>query len=100
SCWGLQVAVTAAGGRVRRNPRGREFGVARRIELGEAGGRHGEVTGKTTGVRAKTRDPSGTGQPPGGTGGVGGERDEGAAAGGPLRSGHFLGCAVSPRIQL
>ena len=40
SCWGLQVAVSAAGGRVRRNPRGREVGFARRIELAEAGGRH------------------------------------------------------------
>ena len=33
SCWGLQVAVTAAGGEVRANPRGREFGFARRILL-------------------------------------------------------------------
>ena len=31
SCWGLQVGVTAAGGSVVRNPRGREFGFARRI---------------------------------------------------------------------
>ncbi|HWW22102.1 MAG TPA: hypothetical protein VNZ06_14980, partial [Steroidobacteraceae bacterium] len=31
SCWGLQVAVTACGGEVRANPRGREFGFARRI---------------------------------------------------------------------
>lgn len=36
SCWGLQVATVAAGGSVRRNPRGREVGVARRIV------RHGE----------------------------------------------------------
>jgi GMP synthase (glutamine-hydrolysing) len=40
SCWGMQVAVTAAGGRVRPNPRGREFGFARRIELSDAGRRH------------------------------------------------------------
>ncbi len=46
SCWGLQVAVCAAGGRVRRNPRGREFGFGRRIELGEAGRRHEMFTGK------------------------------------------------------
>jgi GMP synthase (glutamine-hydrolysing) len=46
SCWGLQVAVCAAGGRVRRNPRGREFGFARRIELGEAGRRHPMFTRK------------------------------------------------------
>ena len=46
SCWGLQVAVSAAGGRVRRNPLGREFGFARRIELAEAGRRHPMFTGK------------------------------------------------------
>jgi GMP synthase (glutamine-hydrolysing) len=46
SCWGLQVAVCAAGGRVRRNPRGREFGFARRIELGETGRRHPMFTRK------------------------------------------------------
>ena len=54
SCWGLQVAVTAAGGRVRRNPRGREFGFARRIELGEAGRRHEMFTGKPTVFEAIT----------------------------------------------
>lgn len=31
SCWGLQVAAVAAGGEVHKNPRGREFGFARRI---------------------------------------------------------------------
>jgi GMP synthase (glutamine-hydrolysing) len=40
SCWGMQVAVSAAGGRVRRNPLGREFGFARRIELAAAGRQH------------------------------------------------------------
>jgi GMP synthase (glutamine-hydrolysing) len=46
SCWGLQVAVSAAGGRVRRNPLGREFGFGRRIELRDAGRRHPMFTGK------------------------------------------------------
>ena len=46
SCWGMQVAVAAAGGRVRRNPLGREFGFARRIELNEAGRRHAMFRGK------------------------------------------------------
>ena len=46
SCWGLQVAVCAAGGRVRRNPRGREFGFARRIELAAQGRHHPMFTGK------------------------------------------------------
>ncbi len=46
SCWGMQVAVTAAGGRVRRNPLGREFGFARRIELNAMGLRHPMFAGK------------------------------------------------------
>jgi GMP synthase (glutamine-hydrolysing) len=40
SCWGLQVAVAAAGGAVRPNPRGREFGFGRRIRLTSAGRAH------------------------------------------------------------
>jgi GMP synthase (glutamine-hydrolysing) len=40
SCWAAQLAVTAAGGRCAANPKGREFGVARRIALTEAGRAH------------------------------------------------------------
>ena len=40
SCWGLQVLTTAAGGSVRRNPRGREIGFSRRIGLTAAGRGH------------------------------------------------------------
>ena len=40
SCWGLQLGVTAAGGSVIRNPRGREFGFARRIMLNTQGREH------------------------------------------------------------
>ena len=46
SCWGLQIAVTAAGGEVRANPRGREFGFARRVVLTEAGREHPLFAGK------------------------------------------------------
>ena len=46
SCWGLQVAVTAAGGEVCANPRGREFGFARRILLTDAGRKHPLFAGK------------------------------------------------------
>jgi len=46
SCWGMQVAVAAVGGRVRRNPLGREFGFARRIELSAIGRRHPMFAGK------------------------------------------------------
>ncbi|KJS38551.1 MAG: glutamine amidotransferase [Rhodospirillaceae bacterium BRH_c57] len=40
SCWGLQVATVATGGTVRRNPKGREFGIARGIKLTQAGLTH------------------------------------------------------------
>ena len=54
SCWGLQVAVTAAGGEVRANPRGREFGFARRILLTEAGEAHRLFAGKPAAFEAPT----------------------------------------------
>jgi GMP synthase (glutamine-hydrolysing) len=40
SCWGLQLAVVALGGSVRRNPRGRELPIARAIAVTEAGRAH------------------------------------------------------------
>lgn len=46
SCWGLQVAVAAAGGEVRANARGREFGFARRIVQSDAGREHPLFAGK------------------------------------------------------
>lgn len=46
SCWGLQVAATAAGGSVRRSPKGRELGIARKIHVTEAGRDHALHAGK------------------------------------------------------
>lgn len=40
SCWAAQLAVAAAGGRCAASPKGREFGVARRITLTDAGAVH------------------------------------------------------------
>jgi len=40
SCWGLQLAVVALGGSVRRNPRGRELPIARAITITQAGRSH------------------------------------------------------------
>jgi GMP synthase (glutamine-hydrolysing) len=54
SCWGLQVAVAAAGGEVRANPRGREFGFARRILLTDAGREHPLFAGKPAVFEAPT----------------------------------------------
>ncbi len=54
SCWGLQVAVTAAGGEVRANPRGREFGFARRVLQSEAGRTHRLFAGKPAAFEAPT----------------------------------------------
>jgi len=36
SCWGIQLAALVGGGEVALNPRGREWGIAREIELNEA----------------------------------------------------------------
>jgi GMP synthase (glutamine-hydrolysing) len=54
SCWGLQIAVTAAGGEVRANPRGREFGFGRRILLTDAGRQHPLYAGKPPAFEAPT----------------------------------------------
>ena len=54
SCWGLQVAVTAAAGEVRANPRGREFGFARRVLLSDAGWAHPLFAGKPAVFEAPT----------------------------------------------
>jgi GMP synthase (glutamine-hydrolysing) len=40
SCWGLQLAVVALGGSVRRNPRGRELPIARAITVTDTGRAH------------------------------------------------------------
>jgi len=46
SCWGLQVAVAAAGGEIALNSKGREIGIARKIALTEAGKSHALYRGK------------------------------------------------------
>lgn len=46
SCWGLQVMVTALGGRVRANPKGREIGIGRHIHQAAAGLGHPLYAGK------------------------------------------------------
>jgi GMP synthase (glutamine-hydrolysing) len=54
SCWGLQLGVTAAGGSVVRNPRGREFGFGRRITLTQVGREHAMFQGKPEVFEAPT----------------------------------------------
>jgi len=46
SCWGIQMAAVAAGGTVAKNPRGREWGIAREITVSEAGKRSCLLQGK------------------------------------------------------
>lgn len=46
SCWAAQLACTAFGGRCAPNPKGREFGLSRRIELTDAGRAHPMFAGK------------------------------------------------------
>jgi GMP synthase (glutamine-hydrolysing) len=54
SCWGAQLAAVAAGGRCAEHPRGREFGVARQIQLSEAGREHPLFRGKPASFDAFT----------------------------------------------
>lgn len=46
SCWALQVATVAAGGRVEKNPLGREAGIARGITLNKRGLAHPMLAGR------------------------------------------------------
>ncbi|MDR7555151.1 MAG: type 1 glutamine amidotransferase [Armatimonadota bacterium] len=46
SCWGVQLAAVAAGGEVRKNPRGREMAIARKIHLTPEGRAHPMYQGK------------------------------------------------------
>src|SRR4051794_19729132 len=54
SCWGLQVITVAAGGSVRKNPKGREIGFGRGIRLTEAGRKHPMYVGKADVFNAPT----------------------------------------------
>jgi GMP synthase (glutamine-hydrolysing) len=54
SCWGLQILVAAAGGSVRRNPKGREIGFGRAIRLTAAGREHPMYAGKSDSFDAVT----------------------------------------------
>lgn len=46
SCWGIQLASLVGGGEVALNPRGREWGIARGIELNDAGHASAMLAGK------------------------------------------------------
>ncbi len=46
SCWAIQLAAVAAGGKCARNPRGREFGIGRRITKTPAGRQHPLLRGR------------------------------------------------------
>lgn len=46
SCWATQIAVVAAGGKARANPKGREWNIAKDISLTEAGKKHPMYNGK------------------------------------------------------
>ncbi|WP_336486671.1 glutamine amidotransferase-related protein [Methylobacterium nigriterrae] len=46
SCWGVQVAAVVAGGRAARNPRGPEYGFARRIAPTREGREHPLLDGR------------------------------------------------------
>ena len=68
SCWAAQMAVYAAGGKVEPNPKGREMGIARKIQLSEQGRKHSMYKGKPMVFDAFiSHDDIITEMPPGGT---------------------------------
>lgn len=67
SCWGLQVSVVAAGGKVAPNPKGKEMGIARKIQLSPEGKKHPLFNGKPSVFEAYiSHDDMVTEVPPGG----------------------------------
>jgi GMP synthase (glutamine-hydrolysing) len=46
SCWGVQMAAVAAGGEVKKNPNGREWGIGRNIQRTDAGRQSTLLAGK------------------------------------------------------
>jgi GMP synthase (glutamine-hydrolysing) len=54
SCWGLQLLTVAAGGTVRRNPKGREIGFGRSIRLTPSGREHAMYEAKADAFEAVT----------------------------------------------
>ena len=65
SCWGIQVGAVAAGGDVRRNPRGREVGFARNIAPTDAGRIHPMLAGRPPAYDAPTTHLDVVAVPPG-----------------------------------
>lgn len=67
SCWAAQIAVVAAGGQCAANPKGREMGIARKIELTREGRAHPLYIGKRSVFDAFiSHDDEITHLPPGG----------------------------------
>ncbi len=54
SCWAAQIAAAAAGGVCTANPKGREFGLSRKITLNQAGLSHPMYRGKNAAFDAFT----------------------------------------------
>ena len=48
SCWALQIGTIVAGGKVDKNPKGREMGFGRKIQLTEHGRKHQMYEGKNS----------------------------------------------------
>ena len=99
SCWGLQVAVVAAGGEVGPNPRGREVAFARKITLNEAGRVHPMHAGRPLAFDAPGHSWRRTRRPAAGNDRHGVEPSQRRAGGGnSLWSRRLLGRSISSRI--
>ena len=103
SCWAAQLSVVAAGGAVAPNPKGREFGVARKIALTEAGRAHPLYVGKSRVFDGFTSHEDEITQLPPGASVLAGNAFTRVQAvhvrHGSSRKGLVLGAAIPPGVQ-
>jgi GMP synthase (glutamine-hydrolysing) len=99
SCWGLQVACAAAGGRVLKNPRGRELGFARRIWPTKAGRHHPLLKGRPPAYDALCSHIDVVELPPGGVSLASNEMANVQAAEIVFAGGRFWGVQYHPEFS-
>ncbi len=101
SCWGIQMAAAAAGGEIQLNPKGREMGIARKIQLTPEGRSHPMYEGKPPVFNAFiSHDDHITKLPPGGVLLAGNDHSSVQAISVTHKKGTFWGVQYHPEYDL
>lgn len=99
SCFAIQVATVALGGRCTKSPRGREFGISRAIQLTPAGREHLLYRGKPDRFDAFTSHADEVAVLPGKSELLAGN-EWSSVQGASLEGGHFLAVQYHPEYDL